>query len=121
MATVGGFHLVVLVGGGMWIENPEVVKGSLKPSTPKSTCHNVKSSAILRVGGGIGECFAFLGLKVGFNSHIMAHFTQQGGNYVTDLVVPNSGKAPIGKDKICSMSKLLPQAQVVGARRGGQP
>ena len=105
----------------MWIKNPDVVKGSLKPSTPKSTCHNVESSAILRVGGGIGEGFAFQGLKVGFNSHIMAHFRQQGGIYNTDLVVPNSGKAPIGQDRKCSMLKLLLQAQVVGARRVGQP
>ena len=56
MTTVDSFRLGVLIQGCKWVEHSDIVVGSLKPFTPESTCHYVKSCNILDVSRCVREC-----------------------------------------------------------------
>ena len=60
MTMVDRFRLGVLIQGGKWVEHSDIVVGPLKPSTPESTCHYVKSHTILDVSCCMREGFTTL-------------------------------------------------------------
>ena len=74
MTAVDGLRTGMLIGGGIWVENPDIKKGPLKSSTPEPTHSNVKPCALLGVGSSMGKGFAFQGLEMGLNSNIVIYF-----------------------------------------------
>ena len=51
MLSIGGCQGGVLVRGSIWVEYPNVKKGSLVVTTPKPICHDIKLGTILLIRG----------------------------------------------------------------------
>ena len=71
MRVVGGFLLGVLIRGDMWVEDADIAVSPLQSSTPVSTCHDVKSCALVGVGSSLLEGFTIQWWKVGFSGYIV--------------------------------------------------
>ena len=85
--SVGFLNGGVLVGGSVGVEHPNINKSSLKPPSPKTVDRDVQSGPVSGVGQSPTQLLRGHLLKVRLDANIVAHFGQEGGGNVPDLIM----------------------------------
>ena len=85
--SVGFLNGGVSVGGSVGVEHPDINKSSLKPPSPKIVDGDVQSGPVSGVGRSPAQLLRGHLLKVRLDANIVAHFGQEGGGNVPDLIV----------------------------------
>ena len=80
--SVGFLNGGVSVGGSVGVEHSDINKSSLKPPSPKTV-----DGPVSGVGRSPAQLLRGHLLKVWLDANIVAHFGQEGGGNVPDLIV----------------------------------
>ena len=103
----------------MWVEDPNVEKGTFETTPPETTTSSLAPSSIMAEAP--ESASPVIGCRVG-SVHTscqtsVIRFAVRSRTSLCRMV----GKPPIGHDSACSTEKLVPQAHEVGVCKGCQP
>ena len=87
--SVAGGESLIPVGWCKGVKNPYVQKGTLSVLAPEAVCFNIEPGSILQISGSVIDPCSIKWLKLRFNAHGVAHFSQKMCSQVPQLVVPN--------------------------------